>query len=205
MKEIEVKVRSYELTKPEQLGELAIALKKHIVKHGLYTPIGDKKYVNVEGWQFAGGLLGLTPRVKRTENLSTDSEKKWLAEVEVVNLKNDQVVATGMAICSNKESKRKNADEYVILSMAQTRAIGKAYRNVIAWVIKTAGYEGTPAEEMSEIKEKEANETFQEYIQNITDKEKLQKEVQKNLGNVERLKIIEQRQKELEEFEKIIT
>ena len=40
-------------------------------------------------------------------------------------------------------------DEYAILSMAQTRAIGKAFRNLIGWVIKMAGYESTPAEEMS--------------------------------------------------------
>ena len=32
--------------------------------------------------------------------------------------------------------------------MAQTRAIGKAYRNIIGWVIKLSGYEPTPAEEV---------------------------------------------------------
>jgi hypothetical protein len=32
--------------------------------------------------------------------------------------------------------------------MAQTRAIGKAYRNILAWIIRAAGYEPTPAEEM---------------------------------------------------------
>jgi len=37
--------------------------------------------------------------------------------------------------------------------MAQTRAIGKAYRNVIGWVIKLAGYEGTPSEEMVKVGE----------------------------------------------------
>ena len=34
------------------------------------------------------------------------------------------------------------------MSMAQTRAIGKAYRNCLAWIIRAAGYEPTPAEEM---------------------------------------------------------
>jgi hypothetical protein len=32
--------------------------------------------------------------------------------------------------------------------MAQTRAIGKAYRNLLAWLMKAAGFEATPAEEM---------------------------------------------------------
>ena len=35
--------------------------------------------------------------------------------------------------------------------MAQTRAIGKAYRNLIGWVMKMAGYEATPKEEMVKV------------------------------------------------------
>jgi hypothetical protein len=37
--------------------------------------------------------------------------------------------------------------------MAQTRAIGKAYRNLLAWLMKAAGFEATPAEEMDFAKE----------------------------------------------------
>jgi hypothetical protein len=48
-----------------------------------------------------------------------------------------------------ERSKEKGFDEYAILSMAQTRAIGKTYRNVIGFVMKTAGYEARPAEEMT--------------------------------------------------------
>jgi hypothetical protein len=32
--------------------------------------------------------------------------------------------------------------------MAQTRATGKAFRNLISWLMKAAGFEATPAEEM---------------------------------------------------------
>jgi hypothetical protein len=73
---------------------------------------------------------------------------KWRADVETVGLKTSSVISRGFAICSNKENKKKAFDEYAVLSMAQTRAIGKAYRNVIGWVIKLAGYEATPSEEM---------------------------------------------------------
>ena len=38
--------------------------------------------------------------------------------------------------------------ESSIRSMSQTRTIGKAYRTVLAWVMKMAGFEPTPAEEM---------------------------------------------------------
>jgi hypothetical protein len=39
-------------------------------------------------------------------------------------------------------------EEYAVASMSQTRAIGKAYRNLLGFVMKSAGYADTPAEEM---------------------------------------------------------
>lgn len=139
---------SYNLIKPSEMATMANILKRHIVQHKLYTPIVGKNYVQVEGWQFAGSLMGLFPMVTEITNLSKDSEMKWQATVEIRNIKTGEVVGRGFAICSNKENKKKTFDEYAILSMAQTRATGKAYRNLIGWVMKLAGYEGTPSEEM---------------------------------------------------------
>src|SRR3990167_102066 len=141
--------KSYELGNPEQVAEMATILKSHVVKHKLFSMIVGKAYVQVEGWQFAGGLLGMFPRVVSISNLSKDKEIKWQAEVEIVNIRTDKVIGRGFAICSSAEGKKKGFDEYAILSMAQTRAIGKAYRNVIGWVMKLAGYEPTPSEEMA--------------------------------------------------------
>ena len=39
-----------------------------------------------------------------------------------------------------------------MMSMAQTRALGKAYRMALGWIMKMAGYEATPAEEMPDFK-----------------------------------------------------
>jgi hypothetical protein len=139
---------NYAVNSPSQMTAMAKVLKSHIVRHKLYTEIAGKNYAHVEGWQFAGGLMGLFPRVMQVENLSTTNEIKWKADVEVFNLSTGEIVSRGFAICSNKESKKKSFDEYAILSMGQTRAIGKAYRNLIGWVMKLAGYEATPSEEM---------------------------------------------------------
>lgn len=128
-----------------EMAKMATIVKQHIIKNNLYVSIVGKNYVLVEGWQFAGGLMGLFPRIVKVENIGT---MKWLAQAEIVNFKTDKVVATGFAICSKEENKKASFDEYAILSMAQTRAIGKVYRNLIGWVIKMAGYESTPAEEM---------------------------------------------------------
>ena len=147
---------SYDLAAPSQMASMAKVLQKHITDQGLSTPIAGKKYTNVEGWQFAGGLLGFMPKVTNVENLSSGTEKKWRADVELVNIKTGAVVGNGSAICSNLENRKRTFDEYAIMSMAQTRAIGKAYRNLIGWVMKLAGYEATPSEEMVKMGETEA-------------------------------------------------
>lgn len=65
-------------------------------------------------------------------------------------VKDGEMVGTGEAICSNAESKKIDFDEYAVLSMAQTRAVGKAYRLKLGFVFKLSGFQGTPAEEMDE-------------------------------------------------------
>lgn len=145
-----VTIKGYQLSSPNQMGAMSKVLQDYIKKQNLSVNIVGKEYAMVEGWQFAGGLLGIFPKVKRVENLSTGQEKKWLAEVELIN-REEKVVGVGIAICSNAENKKRTFDEYAVLSMAQTRAIGKAYRNLIGWVMKLAGYEATPQEEMVKV------------------------------------------------------
>lgn len=140
-----IKKTTYEIDKPLQMIKMANILKAHIVKNNLYMPIVGKNYVLVEGWQFAGGMMGLFPKVVEVKEIK---EGKWMAHVEIINQKTKEIVSSGYAICSKTEGKKSSFDEYAILSMAQTRAIGKAYRNLIGWVIKFAGYEAVPAEEM---------------------------------------------------------
>lgn len=128
--------------------KMAIELTKFIDDNKLSANIAGKKYVMVEGWQFAGSQLSLTAIPGDAENVSTDSETKYKANAEVFHIPTGTLISRGFAICSNKEAKKKSFDEYAIASMAQTRAIGKAYRNNLAWLMKLAGFEGTPVEEI---------------------------------------------------------
>jgi hypothetical protein len=158
------KLKQYDFNQPNSLIEMAKSLKKHIVQNNLYTPItifdkktgktNTKNYVHVDGWQFAGGLLGMVPKVVEIKDLSNENKTKWQAEVEIIKLETEKIIGRGFAICDNKEKGKTGFDEYAVLSMAQTRATGKAFRNSIGWIIKLAGYETTPAEEMKEEKEK---------------------------------------------------
>ena len=174
----ELAIRKYEISKPAQMQEMAHVLKSHIVGHKLFTEISGRNYVHVEGWQFAGGMMGMFARIVSVEKLS---DNVWKAEAEIVQLSTQKVLGRGFAICSKTEHKKKSFDEYAILSMAQTRAIGKAYRNIIGWVMKIAGYEGTPAEEMKST-QPQGNE-FEKAVQYI-DNAKTEKAL---LGALERV------------------
>lgn len=142
------KIESYDISKSDETMHLATDLAKFIKENKLYLNIQGKEYVNVEGWQYAGARLGILPVVEELINISDEKEMKYQAKVNLLNLRTEQVVGTGFAICSNKESGKKYYQEFAIASMAQTRAIGKAYRNILAWIIRAAGYEPTPVEEM---------------------------------------------------------
>ena len=146
-----------QLSKPTEALQVAETLQKFVKEKKLTTNIQGKEYPLVEAWQFAGSQLGLYPVVTGVTCLSVPEEYKFSATVEVRRFADDRVVAFGYAICSNKEKSKRYFDEYAIASMAQTRATGKAFRNLLAWLMKAAGFEATPAEEM-DFKQQEFND-----------------------------------------------
>jgi hypothetical protein len=137
---------------PDSYGSDTIGIAKDLTRfiqeNKLSTQMQGKEFVNVEGWQYAGSRLGIVPIVEDILNLSTEQEIKYQAKVTLLQLSSGLTVGGGFAICSNKEGGKKFNQEFAIASMAQTRAIGKAYRNILAWIIRAAGFEATPAEEM---------------------------------------------------------
>lgn len=148
--EIATRKEQVELSSPSDIMNFATNLKKMIIDNKLYTDIRGKNYVNVEGWQIAGAFTGTFPVVEEVMNLSDGDNYKYRAEVSLRD-KDGNKVGSGVAICTNQEAGKKNFDEYAVASMAQTRAVGKAYRMKIGWLLKVAGYETTPAEEMDAV------------------------------------------------------
>lgn len=163
--------------------KLVNELMAYVDDNNLAVNIAGKKYLQVEAWQFTGSQLNLTAIVTEIEDITPETGKpKYKATVEVIHNPTGQLVSRGFALCSKTESKKSGFDEYAVASMAQTRAIGKAYRNILAWLPKLAGYEGTPAEEISdttreslteELAEKKA-EVFAEFTEReITDSKEM--------------------------------
>lgn len=145
--EIVKRTENVSLANPQDVINFAGELKKLIIENRLYTNIKGKNYVNVEGWQIAGAFTGLYPVVETVQNISEPPMVRYRAEVSLRD-KEGNKVGYGVAICSNREAGKTGFDEYAVASMAQTRAVGKAFRLKIGWLLKVAGYETTPAEEM---------------------------------------------------------
>jgi len=113
---------------------------------GYLVNINGKQYPKIEWWTSVSASLGLFPRVLYSKRMDRDGEVAYEAKVEVH--RNNQVIASGEAMCSNREERWRNADEYAIKSMSITRASGKAYRIPLSFLAVMAGLEVTPAEEM---------------------------------------------------------
>ena len=159
------RVENFDISKVDETLMLASDLSRFIKENRLFHNIQGKEYVNVEGWQYAGARLGIIPIVEDLINLSNPEEFKYQAKVYLLNIASGQTIGSGFALCSNKEQGKKFYQEYAIASMAQTRAIGKAYRNILAWIIRAAGYEPTPAEEMDAVHQAENTNGFQKTTQ----------------------------------------
>ena len=113
---------------------------------GYLVNIRGKQYPKIEWWTTVSASLGLFPQVLFAQRLDREDEIAYEAKVAVY--RQNQIVASGEAMCSSKEERWSHADEYAIKSMAITRASGKAYRIPLSFLAVMAGLEATPAEEI---------------------------------------------------------
>jgi hypothetical protein len=123
--------------------QVATALSSVLKKQGLTKRISGKDYVQVEGWTLCGSMLGVFPVVEWTRPV----EGGWEARVEA-RTRDGATVGAAEAECLRSEKRWKDADDYAVRSMAQTRAISKALRAPLGFIVALAGYEATPEEEM---------------------------------------------------------
>lgn len=157
----------YQTLSMAKAKKVANELMRFVKTNNLSVNIAGKDYLLTEAWQFVGETqMGLTQVVTECEKIQTEDPKevKYRAVVEVFN-NQGTVISRGFAFCSSNERKKKGFEEYAVASMAQTRAIGKAYRNILAWIVRMAGYEATPVEEMDkDAMEKELGKAKQQVL-----------------------------------------
>lgn len=127
--------------------KVADLLRQLINDRKLASNIGGREYVTVEGWNALGAMLGVTPREVSVREIDGGD---YEAEVELIRLGDGAVIGRASAIVGSDEKTWASRPRYARRSMAVTRATGKAFRLALSWIVKLAGFEVTPAEEMPE-------------------------------------------------------
>jgi hypothetical protein len=124
---------------------VATALAGVINERHLYSQIANKKHVQVEGWTLLGSMLGVFAEVEWSRPLDNGWEARAVARTLA-----GQVVGAAEAMCTANEGRWRAADSYAVRSMAQTRAVSKALRLPLGFIMQLAGYSATPAEELND-------------------------------------------------------
>lgn len=158
-----------------RMGVVADAISDVIRNRGLYSNIQGKDYVTVEGWSMTGAMIGVFPRTREIrvieeghlDALTVQRKRRggqgtyevhypafdgvitYEASVDLIT-RDGGVVGGAVSLCSRREEQWRDRDDNQIASMAQTRAIAKAYRMTLGFVMPMAGYAATPAEEMTD-------------------------------------------------------
>lgn len=129
--------------------EMADALAEIINRQNLYKVISGRKYVMVEGWTTLGAMMGIVPVEEYCQPLPDAAG--FEAKVKLIRASDGGMVGAASAECTRTENNWSNRDSYAVRSMSITRATGKAYRLSFSWIMRLAGFEATPAEEMDGI------------------------------------------------------
>jgi hypothetical protein len=129
----------------ERASSVATALADVLKQKRLAVHIGNRDHVLVEGWTLLGSMLGVFAEVEWTR----PTENGWEARA-VARTLNGRTVGAAEAMCSKSEGTWRNRDDYAIRSMAQTRAVSKALRLPLGFIMELAGYSATPAEELND-------------------------------------------------------
>lgn len=109
--------------------------------------IGGKKYLQFEAWQTLAKFYGLTVRTVETKYVEYGNIKGFEARSEVVN-KDGNVIGAGEGACLTDEKTWNGRPLFSLKAMAQTRASGRALRQMLSWIAVLGGYAPTAAEEM---------------------------------------------------------
>lgn len=117
-----------------------------VVKRGkLAVRIQGREYIQCEGWTTLAKLVGYVPTI--IEVHGSKSPMGYVARAGLRNIKTGTIEVEAESACF-REGAWKNREWFALRSMAQTRAVAKACRIALSYIVALAGYAPTPAEEM---------------------------------------------------------
>ena len=143
---------------PQELIESAAKAAKSLMSVAKPINIAGKKYLTVEDWQTIGTIYGVAAGTTSSVFIEEAGLNGYEAHAVVRRTSDGVIVSEASGRCL-KEGVWKNRENFALASMAQTRAVSKALRNLLAWVVRLEGFETTPAEEITEEMKSEIKNT----------------------------------------------
>lgn len=132
----------------ERAAKVAKTLEQIVRQQRLVLRIGKGEHVKVEGWTTLGSMLGVFAVIEWTRPVMRDDQQVGWEARAIANTKSGDVVGSAESQCLRDETLWSSRDDYALRSMAQTRAVSKALRIPLGFVMQLAGFNPTPAEEM---------------------------------------------------------
>ena len=131
-----------------------------VERQHLYQEIRGKKYLQLEAWQTLGKFCNVTGEIEWVKPVEMWDARGFEARavIKTVELtRNEQggtttkvgdTIAVAESMCMNDEENWQGKPMFQLKSMCQTRALSKAYRSCLSFIVALAGYAATPLEEM---------------------------------------------------------
>lgn len=109
----------------------------------------EKEYVVFVGFTKDTEIIdSIRSRVSITREI-TRPYYSYRCIVDVTRMSDGKLVGKGESVCSNLETLKAGFEEHAVMGQAQTRTIARSLKNKLDFVLQAAGFEGTPAEEMT--------------------------------------------------------
>lgn len=171
----------------EENKVVAEYLASTVIEKNEKLEFGGKRHITFEEWQTLGNAYDVMVQTKILKFVDNKPDWGWIAEGEAIHIPTGNRVGYAQATCFRSEKGRGGQTKNQVASMAQTRAGSKALRNALGWIVKLAGLEATPAEEMmnTDIQDKKRQNENND-LANMAEKanKKVEEELKKD-GNVE--------------------
>jgi hypothetical protein len=156
---------------------MAGVLERVVTEQKLFSVIQGNKHVSIDGWTTLGTTCGLHSETISTEPFAIGYEffeyafgnkgemktQRLLCFKAIVEIRDKagNLHARSEAIATNDEKGKRDMAPFSLISLAQTRAISKAYRNCLGWVMSLAGFDSTPTEEMEYKQDSDNNPVYE--------------------------------------------
>jgi hypothetical protein len=109
---------------------------------------GERPHLYAEAWQILGRFWGYSGICDEPTEIYEDGKLLGFKAQAHVYAEDGREISRATSYCMRDEGNWKSKPMFQLASMAQTRALSKAYRLDLGWVAVLAGYSPTPAEEM---------------------------------------------------------